>query len=169
MKCLLKIKSGPISTNSAYYKRNNSFNEKTRAYRANFLHHLQNDYNKNQIAKIKSHFDPSKHCLKVVFTWYQPEDILFTKEGKISLRSMDVDNCLKIPTDLVFDKKYNDKWLSLRKGREQMLYREFPSLSNLDINDKFIISTTSIKALSLDSEFHCTVEVQILPLPKRQG
>jgi len=164
MKCLIKIKTGPISTNSAYYKRNRAFNEKTREWRANFLIQLQNDYNQHQIKKITDHFDPQKHCLRVCFTWYQPKSILFTKSGHLSLRSMDVDNCLKIPTDLLFDKKYGDAWLNIRKGREAKLYSKVDSISNVCINDKFIIDTRSIKLPSSD-DFHCTVEVEIVDLP----
>jgi hypothetical protein len=160
-KVTLKIKSKPISTNSAYFSRNRSFNEKARAWRANFLESLQNDYNQNQIAKIKRIFNPKKHMIRVVFHWYQPRDVLLTKEGTLSLRSMDVDNVLKIPTDCIFDRKYNSKWLELRKGREKKLY-SITSLTNLDINDKFIFDTRSIKLPSDDNEFHCSVDIEVV-------
>ena len=153
MKCLLKIKTNPISTNSAYFSRNKSFNEKSRAWRGNFLSQLQSDYNKAQIEKLRS-FDPKLHMLKVVFTWFQPIDTILTKSGTLSLRSMDVDNLLKIPTDCIFDSKYNTKWLGLRKSRE-LKYYTCDTLFNVNINDKFIYSTTSIKAPSDDGDFHC--------------
>lgn len=164
MKALFKIKSKPISTNSAYYKRNKAFNQQSREWRANFFKELQNDYNQNQIKHITSYFDPKKHMLKVCFTWFQPLDILFTNSGTLSLRSMDVDNCLKIPLDCLFDKKYNDKWLSLRKGAELSLYKDIPSLNNLNINDKFVFDVRSIKSPSTDNSYHCSVEIEIIPL-----
>lgn len=160
MKIQLRLHSPPISTNSAYYKRNNSFNEGSRKWRANFLSELQNDYNQSQIKKLKSVFDPNLHMLRVCFTWSQPIDIILTKSGTLSLRSMDVDNCLKIPTDCVFDKKYNDNWLALRKGREKTLY-DIISLVNLDLNDKFIFDTRSIKQPSSDDSYHCTVDIEL--------
>jgi hypothetical protein len=164
MKIELKLKSNPISTNSAYYKRNKSFNENSRKWRFNFFSELQSDYNQNQIKLMKNYFNSKKHMLRVCFTWYQPIDLILTKTGEISLRSMDVDNCLKIPTDCVFDKKYNDKWLSIRKGAEAKLYKDLTSLKNLDINDKFIIDTRSIKAPSNDDQFHCSIQIEALPI-----
>lgn len=167
MKIELKLKSKPISTNSAYYKRNKSFNEASRTWRSNFFSELQSDYNQNEIKKMKKYFNPKKHMLRVCFTWYQPIDLILTKSGELSLRSMDVDNCLKIPTDCIFDKKYNDKWLAIRKGEEAKLYKSLSSLTNLDINDKFIFDTRSIKCPSLDDSFHCLVEVEAVPLFQR--
>ena len=163
MKIILKIKTNPISVNSAYYSRNKQYNEKTRIWRANFLIQLQNSYNQHQISLLKKSFDPSKHCLRVCFIWYQPKDIIFNKAGQISLRGQDVDNLLKIPTDLLFDKKYCTEWLSILKGKEAKLY-SITSLKNIDLNDKFIIDTRSIKLPSSD-DFHCTVEVEIVDLP----
>ena len=160
MNCILKIKTKPISTNSAYFSRNKSFTQEARAWRANFLNQLQNDYNQNQIAKLNV-FNPKKHMLKVVFTWYQPKEVILTKSGELSLRSMDVDNLLKIPTDCIFDAKYNSKWLALRKPKELKLYK-LSTLTNVNINDKFIYSTTSVKLPS--DEYHCTVEVSIVDL-----
>lgn len=159
-----KIKSPPISVNSAYYKRNKSYNETTRRWRCNFLKELQNDYNKSQIKIIKNNFRPKQHMLRVKFIWYQPLDKLITKSGHLSLKSMDVDNTLKIPTDCLFDKKYNNKWLSLRKGREAALYHDFKDLENLAINDKFIFDTRSIKMPSADNGYHCSILVEIVPL-----
>lgn len=163
----LKIKSKPISTNSAYYSRNKKFNENSRIWRHNFLSELQSDYNQNQISQMKKYFNSKKHMLRVTFHWYQPIDLILTKSGELSLRSMDVDNCLKIPTDCVFDKKYNDKWLSLCRGKEKTLYKSMKSLVNLDINDKFIFDTRSIKCPSTDGQFHCLVEIEAVPLFQR--
>ena len=164
MKIELKLHSNPISTNSAYYKRNNSFNETSRKWRANFFSQLQSDFNQLQIKRLYKHFTPDKHMLKVCFTWHQPIDVILTKAGTLSLRSMDVDNCLKIPTDCVFDAKYNDKWLSLRKATEQKLYKDFKTLSNLNINDKYIFDTRSIKMPSVDGDFHCSITIETVPL-----
>lgn len=102
--------------------------------------------------------------LRVVFTWFQPIDVLLTSDGTLSLRSMDVDNCLKIPMDCLFDKKYNDKWLKLRKGVEAELYESFTTLKNLDINDKFVFDVRCIKSPSADNDFHCSIEVEIVDL-----
>lgn len=167
VKIQLKLKTNPISTNSAYYKRNRSFNENSRKWRANFFKELHKKSNQVPMAKFKKHFNPDKHMIKVSFTWFQPYTTLFTQSGHLSLRSMDVDNCLKIPTDCLFDAKYNAKWLEKRSKNEAKLYDSFTTLKNLDINDKFIFSTTSIKLPSQDSEFHCLIEIETVPLPAR--
>lgn len=167
MKIELKLHSKPISTNSAYYKRNNSFNEGSRKWRAKFLSELQSDCNQIAMKKLAKYFTPEKHMIRVCFTWFQPIETILTKAGTLSLRSMDVDNCLKIPTDCIFDAKYNDKWLSLRKGREASLY-SITSLSNLNINDKFIFDTRSIKLPSVDGQFHCLVEIEVVDLFSRK-
>lgn len=169
MKIKLKLHSSPISTNSAYFSRNRAFNDKARKWRANFLRELQSDYNQNQIKKLKAEFDPKKHMLRCTFTWFQPHDVILTKSGTLSLRSMDVDNVLKIPTDCVFDRKYNDNWLSLRKGREVKLYQGLDSIVNLDINDKFIFDTRSIKLPSDDGQYHCSVDIELVTLFSAPG
>lgn len=158
----LKLKSKPISTNSAYYKRNRAFNENTRKWRANFFKELMRDSNQQVIENIKKSFNPDKHALRVVFIWHQPRDILFTNSGNLSLRSMDVDNCLKIPTDCLFDQKYNDTWLSKRTGKEVKLYSDLASLNNLSLNDKFIFDTRSIKLPSDDTDFHLLITIEIV-------
>lgn len=157
----LKLKSKPISTNSAYYKRNRAFNENTRKWRANFFSELMRDSNQQVIEIIKKDFNENKHALKVELIWHQPRSILFTNDGKLSLRSMDVDNCLKIPIDCLFDQKYNDTWLDKRSGREASLYKEFKGINNICLNDKFIYNVSSIKLPSTDSEFHLTVNIEI--------
>jgi hypothetical protein len=169
MKIQLKLHSPPISTNSAYFSRNKAFNEKARKWRADFLLGLQSDYNQNQMKKLQDVFDPKKHMLRCCFTWYQPHDVILTKSGTLSLRSMDVDNCLKIPTDCVFDAKYNDKWLSLRKGREVKLFNNVKTLTNLNINDKFIFDTRSIKLPSDDGQYHCSVDIELVSLFSTPG
>jgi len=164
VKSTLKIKSKPISTNNAYYSRNRKFNDMARKWRANFICQLQNDYNQKQIDTIKNHFNPNKHMLRVCFTWSQPVEVLITKEGKLSLRSMDVDNTLKIPTDCIFDAKYCEKWLSTLSKNESKLYAGISSLKNLNINDKFIFDTRSIKMPSNDNDFHCSVDIEVVSL-----
>ena len=46
------------SKQNDYYKRNSSFNENTRKWRANFLNELQKDSNQVQIKKLKAFFPP---------------------------------------------------------------------------------------------------------------
>ena len=102
MKLTIKLKSPPISTNSAYYKRNRAFNENTRKWRANFLKQLQNPKYIEKFEKFRHMFDPKKHMIRACFTWFQPVETLFTKTGTLSLRSMDSDNCFPVTILLEF-------------------------------------------------------------------
>jgi hypothetical protein len=125
---------------------------------------MMRDSNQSQIEKIKKTFDPKRHMISLKFVWYQPKDILFTKSGHISLHSFDVDNILKIPTDCLFDKRYNDKWVQNRKGSELTMYRTLPKINNLQLGDQFVTSTTSIKAPSVSGEYELHLTLEILPI-----
>ena len=104
--------------------------------------------------------------IRLIFHWYTPKEKLLTQKGHISGRSMDVDNCLKIPTDCLFDKKYSENWLKAKhkSKREGKLWEHLSNINNLQINDKFVFDTRSIKLPSIDNQFHCSIDVEIVTL-----
>ena len=161
---VLKFKIKPISTNNAYYTKNRSFTKDARRWRHKFMKQIMSDYNQKQIETIKKTFDKKRHMISLTWLWLQPKSILFTNAGHISLQSFDVDNILKIPTDCLFDKRYNDKWVSNRKGAELTMYQSLPKINNLQLGDQFVVSTTSIKAPSLNDEYELILHLDILPL-----
>jgi hypothetical protein len=165
MKAQIKILTAPISTNAAYY-RNRKLTEKAREWRAEFLNQLQNDYNQAQMKRVREYFDKNKHALTFHFLWLQPHERYFTKKGYISRFSMDVDNCLKIPTDLICGARYTSKWLQERSKYEIKHYK-VDSLINLGIDDTFIKKTTSEKDPSLGDTYImlCDIEVISKPIP----
>lgn len=165
-KAKIRLKVPPVSVNSATWGRNRTYTNETRAWRAKFFTDLMKDSNQSAVNNIRSYFDPSKHMIRLVFHWYTPKEKLFTKEGRISGRSMDVDNCLKIPTDCLFDAKYNDTWLAKKHNnkRESKLWEHLSKINNLNINDKFVFDTRSIKLPSLDGDFHCSIDVEVVTL-----
>lgn len=158
------IKTKPITQNSAFYKNRRVLKDSARKYRALFFNQLMSDKNQKALSDINSVFNKQKHCLKFEFLWYQPHSILFTKDSYLSRRSMDVDNVIKLPTDFICNDKYNTEWLHKRDTREMKHY-SIESLSNLNIDDQFIISTTSMKWLSLDDTYQLRLLISLCNLP----
>jgi len=148
---MLKIHMKPYSLNKAFYK-NRTLTQATRKYREEFLLCLQSDYNKNYLDAISKAFNPSKHALSVSFIFYSPKEIFFTKQGQVSNRSQDLDNCLKLPIDFICNKKYQDRVLQGVK------------ISNLGIDDRYIIDIQAKKRASLNGEYLILVEFSILDL-----
>jgi len=94
-----------------------------------------------------------------------PPEVFFTKKGNISIRSKDLDNCIKILQDSLFNKKYNQpSWLSSRKGYEKSLYKGIDAIHNLFIDDINIQEFTASKIP--DKEHNITIEIQIKSLSK---
>lgn len=157
----LKLKTKPISTNNAYYRKNGSFTKDARRWRYNFMKEIMHGSNQSQIKEIKKIFDKKLHHLKVTYTWHQPKDKLFTKNGHISLQSFDVDNCIKIPQDCLFDKRYNNTWLKKRSKNEQAIYKGLTTLNNLQLGDQFITSVTSNKTVSPTNNYELIISIEV--------
>lgn len=151
----------PISINSAYY-RNRKLTQKARQYRSAILTQLQSQL--SELHDIKSQFDATKHCLAVSYTFYIPEEYFYTKKGELSLRSQDLDNCLKLPQDFIFNPKYETQWLKDRKPREKPLYKSISSLSNLAIDDKFIQRLEAQKLPTESNKYSLEVEIKLIDL-----
>lgn len=150
----------PLSVNAAYY-RNRKFNEKARQFRAKFLTQL---YSQIQVLKpIKDSFDPTRHCLVYSFKFYIPNEFYFTKAGKLSHRSGDLDNFLKLIIDFLSNTKYNSDWLRSKSASERALYGSLTSIGNLGIDDK-VIQELHTEKLPSDS-YSIEVSISIKDLP----
>jgi len=152
----------PISINSAFY-RNRKLTEKARLYRRDILIQLQSQLSK--VSSIQKEFNSLKHCLHVSYTFYTPNEFFFTKKGVLSHRSQDLDNCLKLLTDFLFNTKYDTDWLRSKGPSERSLYGSLKVLSNLGIDDKYIQSNASEKLPSLS--YGMVVEITIKDLPEQ--
>ena len=63
----------------------------------------------------KFNFNESKHYISVEYYFYMSD--LYTKKGSINKKSLDLDNCLKILQDAIFDKlKINDAFILDQKS-----------------------------------------------------
>ena len=105
MEVSFKLHSPPCSVNSAYY-RNKIRTQKTRNWSQSIHNQLSEPSLKKQIEAFTASFKPLKHCLKLSIEFYIPREKYFTKKGHISRKSVDLDNCLKLLIDTVFDPRF---------------------------------------------------------------
>ena len=145
------IRAKPFSVNKAYYK-NRQLTQEARTWRSDFLVQLQRPEVLQQIRSLKQAWRSTKHALSVSYDFFYPSNILLTKKGEISKRSMDLTNIEKLIQDNLFESRYN--------GREI----DGVVIENFDIDDKFIVSLHSRK-LAHSQEYHeVLITVELLPL-----
>jgi hypothetical protein len=133
-----KIDAPPFSVNSAYYLK--SYNkgaptkirtQKCRDWGDSIL--LQMVKIKDKLLKFKEEFDEKEDAISIELVFYIPKDKFYTKKGDISLRSNDLTNVEKLLVDIIFDSRFNNRYVSDTK------------VLNLDINDKLIVDLSSKK------------------------
>ena len=103
------------------------------------------------MAKIRDKFDSKKHSLSASYHFYYPKSILLTKSGEISRRSMDLTNVEKLVQDNIFEERYNGRII------------HDTTITNLNIDDKYITSLHSSK--NLGDSYLIEIEIEILPIP----
>lgn len=145
------IKIKPFSVNKAYYK-NRQLTQEARTWREDFLLSMQRKEVLQQMRSLKQLWSPSKHCLSVSYDFFYPSNILYTKKGEVSKRSMDLTNIEKLVQDNLFEHRYN--------GREI----DGVVIENFDIDDKFIVSLRSQKLAHSQPYHEILITVELLPL-----
>jgi hypothetical protein len=65
---------------------------------------------KNDINKLNKYFDPKKHCIHCSYRFYMP---ILKKDGTISMKSLDLSNCIKVIEDIIFKQfQFDDSQIS---------------------------------------------------------
>lgn len=105
MEVKFKLNNEPCSVNSAYFK-NRVRTQKTRNWSKSIHDQLSEPMLKKKIEKLTKQFNPLKHCLELSIEFYIPREKYFTKKGYISRFSFDLDNCLKLLIDTLFDPRF---------------------------------------------------------------
>ena len=105
MEVTFKLNSPPCSVNSAYY-RNKIRTQKTRKWSKSIHDQLSEPTLKKQIEKLTKAFNKHKHCIELTLEFYIPREKYYTKKGYISRFSTDLDNCLKLLIDTLFDPRF---------------------------------------------------------------
>ena len=145
------IKAKPFSVNKAYYK-NRQLTQEARTWREDFLLQLQTPEALQQIQSLKQAWNSQKHALSVSYDFFYPYNLLLTKKGEVSKRSMDLTNIEKLVQDNLFEHRYN--------GREI----DGIIIENFDIDDKFIVSLQSRKLGHNLPHHEILITVQLCPL-----
>ena len=144
------LNSPPFSINKAYYKRSHTRTQDCRDWGDNILLQLQEPTIQSHISQLSKE---SVKALQLKLSYYYPSNILFTKKGDISRRSMDLSNIEKLLIDLLFDPRFC--------GRE---INSIP-INNFNLDDKLITTLTSSKCVSWDAHHHIVVELQSVDAP----
>lgn len=149
---MLVLKVKPFSINAMYYNSRVKTTE-AREWSGHVFNQLS--WSKNQVilAKIRDEFDPHKHSIEVELIAYYPQEIYFTKDGKISGKTIDCSNWEKPLIDLIFLPKYYGQIVP-------------NGCDNLNIDDKFISKICSEK-LPADLDDHViTVQIKLVEKSK---
>lgn len=138
----------PFSINKFYYKRSKTRTQPARKWGDAIASLLDLPEIQSAIEVCRSNFNPLIHHLAVSYTFLIPESILYTKENKISRRSMDLTNLEKPLQDILFCGRFYER-----------------GVNNFNIDDQYITTLTSRKRESTDGKYAIVVEVEIRELP----
>ena len=104
----------PISLNHAYistakFNRVIRFPSKEYKQLESKINLILREY-KNDINKLNQYFDPKKHCIHCSYRFYMP---ILKKDGTISMKSLDLSNCIKVIEDIIFKQfQFDDSQIS---------------------------------------------------------
>jgi Holliday junction resolvase RusA-like endonuclease len=146
-----KVNLEPVTSNRSHYRFSKNLTERARKYREAFWSELNKGANLNALKRIRGEFDPNKHELRVKYVFHLVKDKFFTKKGMISARSPDLDNCIKLIQDFLFNKRYAKKHLD-KLG-----------FCNIEIDDRFI-TEINMKKVPTNEEPFIEIQVEIHPL-----
>lgn len=126
---------GPLSVNATYVRTNKGTYKTSTAveWMANIFNVIQHPDNQEKFSDFKSEFDPKKHAVSVSLYCVYKKEILYTKKGEISNKTVDCTNWEKALVDCIFLPKFNDA--------------AFPyGAPNLNLDDRIIVKLESWKA-----------------------
>lgn len=141
----------PFSINKFYYKRSKTRTQAARKWGDEICKLLSGPSIQSAIELCRSNFNPLIHHLAVSYNFHIPSDKYFTKDGKISRRSMDLTNIEKPLQDILFCGRFYER-----------------GVKNFDIDDQYITTLTSRKMASETGKYFIEVGVEILELVRLQ-
>lgn len=153
-KISFRVTAPPFSVNKAYYLK--SYNSKTatkirtkecRDWGDGILLEIQPQ--KEEMIAFQKQFNEKLHALRINLVFGVPKEKFFTKAGHISIASCDITNIEKLLVDVIFDERFNGRALS------------GGLVSNLNINDKFIVQMVSTKVPSNDG-YYIQIDVDMI-------
>lgn len=140
----------PISYNKYLYGRTHTRTTAARKWGSSVAKIVNGSKDiQKKINALRAVFDATRHCLKVTFIFHTPKEYFITSTGEISLRSQDIDNCLKGLIDTLFCSRYRDRG----------------EIKNFAIDDKSITCIYAEKICSLDDTYKIDIQVELLDIP----
>lgn len=145
----------PVSINKAYIRGGSVLSKDARQYKKRLLIAMAATSGLSDALKaFKKEFIKTKHQLDVSITILVPRPIYMTNKGYISRKGGDIDNFLKLTTDILFCPK--------------LVGHKFPKLDhydilNINIDDQYIARLDSKKVPS-DEGWGIQLEANITPL-----
>jgi hypothetical protein len=104
-KLSLPIKA--FSVNSLHYNdRRHGYTPEAKNWIDTVAHLLSSPQNAQALKDLRDAFDPALHAYQIQIKCYIPNEIYYTKEGKLSRRSFDVSNFEKPLVDIIFLEKF---------------------------------------------------------------
>ena len=154
MRRLITLKLKPFSINAMYGRDKRHKTTAFQEWACSILVALALKENKKKLKELRQYFDPLKHVYKIDLTFFYPDHILYTKEGRVSGRAHDLSNIEKPLVDLIFLPRYYD--LPSPYGAK-----------NLNIDDKYITHLVSKKQAGKSSKIKVSIQVKLLKNQKK--
>lgn len=140
-----------MSVNKLYIRGHNGVTKSSAArnWTTTLFHMLDKPEHVQAFADLRTAFDEKMHAYRVAITYSYPREVLLTKKGTMSARTVDAGNGDKVLIDCLFLAKH---------AVEPAPY----GCQNLQTDDKAILQLTSRKAIG---EPGISVDIEIVPLP----
>lgn len=144
MKQKISLPIKAMSINSFYYgNKNHGKTAEAREWTEIVCQELSKKENKEKLKLLREHFDHNKHVYKLILQFKTPK--FRTKDGKISVQSLDLSNIEKHLIDILFIPKFYGS------GHYEC--------ENLNIDDKYIVALYSSKEHSSDYSVDITIKI----------
>lgn len=137
----------PFSINKLYYARSKTRTQQARKWGDAICKLLSKPEIQSAIEVCRNNFNPLVHHLGVSYTFNIPKSHFYTKDGKISRRSMDLTNIEKALQDILFCGRFYER-----------------GVENFNIDDQYITTLNSRKRMSNTGKWFIEVSVEILNL-----
>ena len=138
----------PQSINDMYYSnKRHGLTAKAREWLGNTLYSLHQ--NRDKLALIRESFDAKKQGIAVYLIWKIPKDILYTKSGELSSRSIDITNAEKSLVDAIFLPKFYGANVPYQ-------------CENLNLDDRYLRRLFSEKQVAVGQDYSVDVTLKLI-------
>lgn len=120
-----------------------------REWLGNVLYALSTPTTAACLKLIRDNFDAKKHGISIRLIWKIPKDILYTKRGELSSRSIDLTNCEKSLVDAIFLPKHFGTNVPYQ-------------CENLNLDDRYLRRLFSEKQVAVGQDYSVDVTLKLI-------